>query len=518
MTITLTLAQINPTVGDINGNLSVIRERWARAEGDLIAFPELCISGYPPDDLLLKPSFLDAVDAAVKTLVTESKQHDTAILISVPHRKNQRLYSAAHLIHDGAIIGSTYKHILPNYGVFDERRHFSRGDLPVPIVFKGHTLGVLICEDLWKPVPAKALKDQGAEQIIVLNASPYTVKKHDQRIKIAQSRATETGLPIAYVNQWGGHDDILFDGGSFFMDANGAVITQAAFFEDQCLIKSAEKPALHHSSSETIYKALVTGTRDYIRKNGFSQVVLGLSGGIDSALVACIAADAVGADNVLAVLLPSQYTSEASNNDALTLAETLGIQTDTIAIEDMHTAANHAVRNYKDESGLTDQNMQSRLRGMTLMAISNAMGRLLLSTGNKSEMAVGYATLYGDMNGAYNPLKDVYKTRVYDIAKSCTPIADAIITKAPSAELKPDQTDQDNLPPYDVLDGILYGLIEGEKSVDDLENEGFDRATVQTVYTLLTRSEYKRRQSPPGPKITSKALGRDRRYPLTNRF
>lgn len=516
-------AQINPTVGDIAGNCALIKKCWtANDTADLIVFPELCISGYPPDDLVLKPSFIDAVHDAVMTLVSDSAEHNAAIVIGCPWRDNGNLYNAVHIIHQSAIIGTTYKYNLPTYGVFDEKRIFKPAVLPSPIMFKNQSLGLLICEDMWCAEPAGMLKDKGAESLIVVNASPYTLKKHPTRVNIAKARAQETSLPLFYINQWGGQDDLVFDGCSFYMNENGVITTQAPFFENSILdIQAKSKiPATDHQSLNTLYKALVTGTRDYVRKNGFSQIVLGLSGGIDSALVACIAADALGANNVLAVMLPSRYTSDTSNDDAVTLAKNLKIQMDTLQIGDMHDTITRVIEPYMmhDKTGLTDQNMQSRIRGLTLMTIANASGRLVLSTGNKSEMATGYATLYGDMNGAYNPLKDVYKTLVYKIAAADARIPRSIITKPPSAELKLDQTDQDSLPPYDILDQILNHLIEGEKSIEDCVKLGFSRDTVLDIQRKVFISEYKRRQSPPGPKITTKALGRDRRYPITNGF
>ncbi|HRQ61498.1 MAG TPA: NAD+ synthase, partial [Alphaproteobacteria bacterium] len=457
-------------------------------------------SGYPPEDLVLKPSFMDAIEHAVAELCAARMKN--AALIGTPWRVDSQLYNAALLIEKGTIKAMSLKHHLPNYGVFDEKRVFAAGPLPKPLEFHGHKLGVLICEDMWLADTAAHLKAQGAENLIVLNASPFEMGKDLQRKTHAATRCKETGLPLTYVNLVGGQDDLVFDGGSFEMDASGQVTRQLPFFED---------------GSETegiglVYNALKLGLHDYVRKNGFTKVLLGLSGGVDSALVAVLAVDALGADNVQGFMLPSRFTSQDSLDDAAELAKILGISLETYSIED---ALKGFESTLPDLKGLAHENTQSRIRGAMLMALSNERGALLLSTGNKSEMACGYATLYGDMNGAFNPLKDVYKTEVYKLCEWRGCIPQRILTKAPTAELKENQTDQDSLPPYDILDDILKGLIEDDLGINDIPH---DKALVARVYALLNRAEYKRRQACPGVKITSRAFGRDRRIPMTNKF
>lgn len=511
------LAQLNPTVGDLKGNTALILDHWAKAgDADLVIFPELVLSGYPPEDLILKPSFMDAIEHAVEELCAAKMQN--AALIGAPWRVDGKVYNAALLIEKGTIKAMSLKHHLPNYGVFDEKRVFAAGPLPKPLEFHGHKLGVLICEDMWLADTAAHLKAKGAETLIVLNASPFEMGKDLQRKTHAAARCKQTGLPLTYVNLVGGQDDLVFDGGSFEMDASGQVTRQLPFFEDSILVERREtrdesKNILTtHDSRLTTYHALKLGLHDYVRKNGFTKVLLGLSGGVDSALVAALAVDALGADNVQGFMLPSRFTSQDSLDDAEELAKILGLSLETYSIEE---ALKGLESTLPDLKGLAHENTQSRIRGTMLMALSNERGALLLSTGNKSEMACGYATLYGDMNGAFNPLKDVYKTQVYELCEWRGGIPQRILTKAPTAELKENQTDQDSLPPYDILDDILKGLIEDDLGVDDIKH---DKALVARVYAMLNRAEYKRRQSCPGVKITSRAFGRDRRIPMTNKF
>jgi NAD+ synthase len=516
----IVLAQLNPTVGDLDRNFTKIRRVLDQhKDADLIVFPETITTGYPTDDLVLNPHFMDCVEQKVQELVTESK--DTALLLPTPWRVEGKLFNAAILIYDGKIQHSVFKHHLPNYGVFDEKRIFAQGDFAEPIEFKGTKIGILICEDMWFPNVAAHLKKQGADILIVPNGSPYQTDIHTMRHDQAIARVKETGLPLLYVNQVGGQDELVFDGGSFAMDNKGKVTHRFPLFNEH--IAPLSTAAMHKRPDETkvIYEAVTLGLRDYVQKNNFPGVIIGLSGGIDSALSAAIAVDAIGAENVHCVMMPSPYTSQESLNDAEQCAKLLGVKLDTISIEPAMTAfGDMLTESIEGESaGTTFENIQSRARGMLLMALSNASGKMVLSTGNKSEMAVGYATLYGDMCGGFNALKDLYKGQVYALSKwrnnQSPAIPDNIITKAPSAELKPNQKDQDTLPEYDVLDDILQSLIENNTSPDDIPH---DRAIVDRVWKMLDRAEYKRRQAPPGVKITAKAFGRNRRYPITNGF
>lgn len=537
----ITHAQINPIVGDLAYNARKIRDIRDASKSDLIVFPELAMCGYSPEDLILKPFFLDRVHEEVERLAKESAGKP-AMILPCPWRMDGQVFNVAHLIANGEIKATIRKHHLPNYGVFDEQRVFKSGPLPSPVEFKGHKLGVMVCEDMWYADAAKSLRDQGAEMLIVCNASPYESKKHDTRLTHASARARETGLPLIYVNQCGGQDEVVFDGASFVMNAGGNVIVQAEEFVEHIHHTTWEKnpggpflcltDTIHprHEETEGIYQAVMTGLRDYVHKNGFTGVLLGLSGGVDSALAAALAVDALGADAVHGVMMPSRYTSKDSIEDADALAKALGIRCDTIPIEQPVEAFNHILAPHLtvNTPSITFENLQSRSRGMVLMALSNASGSMVLSTGNKSEMAVGYATLYGDMCGGFNPLKDLYKTQVYalcDLRNRKRPdhclgpqgnvIPDRILTKAPTAELKHNQTDQDTLPPYNILDDILHSLIEQNLSIADIPH---DRATVAKVWTMLKNAEYKRRQAPPGVKITPLSFGRERRYPITNGF
>ncbi|HPD83242.1 MAG: NAD+ synthase [Alphaproteobacteria bacterium] len=515
------LAQLNPTVGNLSGNFKKIREvRDQSKDGDLIIFSEMITTGYPTDDLVLNPHFMDCVERHVQDIVNESK-NKPAILLPTPWRKNGKLYNACHLIGDGKILATTLKHHLPNYGVFDEKRIFEQGPLPTPIEFKGTKLGIMICEDMWFPDVATHLKKQGAEILIVPNGSPYQLDIYKQRHAQASARVKETGLPLIYANQVGGQDELVFDGASFVMDKDAHITHQLPSFEECIIPLSGKCQNTPPSQEEVIYKAITLGLRDYIQKNNFPGVLIGLSGGIDSALSAALAVDAIGADKVQCVMMPSPYTSQGSLDDAAECAKLLGVPLDTISIEPTMQAFNTMLADHIDQknAGTTFENIQSRARGMTLMALSNATGKMVLSTGNKSEMAVGYATLYGDICGGFNALKDLYKGQVYALSNwrnaQGRVIPERIITKAPSAELKPGQTDQDTLPPYEVLDHILECLIEHDMPPHDIPH---DQETVMRVWRMLDLAEYKRRQAPPGVKITSKAFGRNRRYPITNGF
>lgn len=538
----ITLAQINPVVGDIAYNMQKIRQaRDTAPAGALVVLPETAMTGYPAEDLILKPAFIDAAMAAVQELARESGA--TALIVTAPWRDDGKIYNAAHLVTGGAIAATRYKSSLPNYGVFDEKRVFTPGPLSAPIEYRGHRLGLMICEDMWAPPAAAALKERGATILIVPNASPYEKSKQDKRIAIARARVAETGLPLVYVNQNGGQDDLVFDGGSFILGESGQLILQGARFAEAQYETTWEPTANGHwlcaapesvaPPANNMYQAVMLGLRDYVRKNRFSGVILGMSGGIDSALSAAIAVDALGPDAVHAVMMPSIHTSRDSIDDAAACSQLLGIRHDTVSIKDMTRAFERELASHftPDTPSITHENIQARCRGVTLMALSNAQGRMVLSTGNKSELAVGYATLYGDMCGGYNVLKDIYKTDVYALARwrnaerpvyglgpTGPVIPDRILTKAPTAELRPGQTDQDSLPPYDVLDGILKGLVEGEKSVAALVADGYDEALVCRVWRMLDGAEHKRRQACPGPRVSRRAFGRERRYPLTNRF
>lgn len=544
--LSIALAQINPTVGDVAGNVARIRAARADAGAQgaqLVVFPELVVSGYPPEDLVLKAAFLDAVEAAVGALARDTADGGPAMLVGAPWRVEEKAHNAALLLDQGKIAATRLKHHLPNYGVFDEARVFVPGPVPGPIQFRGVRLGVLICEDMWYADVAETLAECGAEILVVPNGSPFELDKADVRLNRAVERITETGLPLLYVNQLGGQDELVFDGASFALDAKGKLLTRLPAWREAVVTTTwtrggqgwttqgpvAPEPA----RDESLYQAMMLGLRDYVNKNGFPGVVLGLSGGIDSALAAAAAADALGGDKVWCVMMPSPYTSQESLDDAAGVAELLGCRLDTIPIGpamaafDSMLAGTFAGTN----AGITEENLQSRSRGLTLMAISNKFGPMVLSTGNKSEMSTGYATLYGDMCGGFAVLKDVYKTAVFDVCRwrnahrpegALGPVGavmpERVITKPPSAELKPDQKDQDTLPPYDVLDGILQCLIEGEMGVDATIARGYDEAVVRRVWRMLDRAEYKRRQAPPGVKITGRSFGRDRRYPITNGF
>ena len=557
---TLALAQMNPLVGDIKGNAKLIVEyatRAAKQGADLVVFPEMCLIGYPPEDLVLTPAFRDMAMAEVESLAQATSHLTCDVLIGSVWHDGVRTYNASVLLQKGFVDVVRCKHELPNYGVFDEKRVFASGPLPKVLTWRGIELGVLICEEVWDTALPMALKSQGAEILLVQNASPYTIGKAGQRHAVVRDAAHKTGLPVVYLNMVGGQDELVFDGRSYVHHPDGVdAVRLPPFAESLTLVsferklygwrvaKQIEQPMLN--DMETIYRALVLGLRDYVEKNRFKGVVIGLSGGIDSGITAAIAVDALGAARVMGVLMPSPYTSSESIDDAEALAKLLGIRTESVAItQGMHVFDAMLSPLFQRMGGsphpdplpggegvdVTEQNIQARLRGNILMAISNKLGLMVLTTGNKSEMSVGYATLYGDMCGGYSVLKDVYKTTVYRLCHfrnmlqekqafylgpKGRVIPERMITKAPSAELKPNQTDQDTLPPYEDLDAILKGLVEHRKSVPELIAEGMGAKTVRRVAGMLAGAEYKRRQAPPGVKITSMAFGRDRRYPITN--
>ena len=527
--INITIAQVNPIVGDIAGNSDMIisvLSKLPEGEIDLMVFPEMVLSGYPAEDLVLKPSFMDYIHAAVDLIVEASKDLGTAILLPTPWRESDKIYNAALLIDNGQIVAKQFKHELPNYGVFDEVRVFAQGPLPSPIDFRGHKLGVLICEDMWYPAVASHLESEGAEILICVNGSPFDLDKREARFELAQQRIDETGLPLVYVNLVGGQDELVFDGASFVMNNKGELCYELEHFIEQLYwfnFPLAMEPIkiVHEPFEEKCYKAVTLGLRDYVIKNNFPGVIIGMSGGIDSALSAVIAVDALGPENVRLVMMPSPFTSEESLEDAKACAEALETSYEIIDIEPAMKAYESMIDGL---SGVAHENMQSRARGLTLMALSNETGAMVLTTGNKSEVAIGYATLYGDMCGGFNALKDLYKTQVYALSEWRNSLQDEdlipqnIISKAPTAELRPDQKDQDSLPEYKVLDEILESLIEEELSIEDIVALGHDRDVVLKVARLLDIAEYKRRQAAPGTKISSKAFGKDRRYPITNRF
>jgi NAD+ synthase len=547
-TLAMALAQINPTVGDLAGNAAKIRAARARAaseKADIVIFPELIVTGYPPEDLVLKPAFQQAVESTINALAAETGDGGPALLVGAPWLSQGKLYNAALLLDGGKIAATRFKHDLPNYGVFDEKRVFAAGPLPGPIAFRGVRLGVMVCEDMWTPDTAECLAESGAEMLIVPNGSPYESDKVDERLNLSVKRVTENGLPIVYVNQVGGQDELVFDGASFVLNADCKLAAQLPSWEEAvrltrwtrggngqwwCAAGETVKPL---PRIEEIYRALVTGLRDYVTKNRFPGVILGLSGGIDSALTAAIAVDALGADAVRAFMMPSPYTSRESLDDAEGCAKRLGIRLDTVSIEPAMKAFGAMLGPLftGTNADITEENIQSRARGITLMALSNKFGHMVVSTGNKSEMSVGYATLYGDMCGGYAVLKDVYKTTVFELSRwrNAASLAalrgpvgevmpERVITKPPTAELKPDQTDEASLGPYAKLDDILTCLVEREMPVADIVARGHDEAYVKRVWRMLDLAEYKRRQAPPGVKITRRAFGRDRRYPITNGF
>ena len=546
MALAIALAQLNPTVGDVAGNLArarQVRDDAARSGTDLIVFPELMLVGYPPEDLVLRPALVAAAADALGELQRESAAGGPGMIITLPWYADGQLHNAVALVADGRAT-LRFKHELPNYGVFDEKRVFAPGPLPEPVDFRGVRLGLPICEDVWFAQTATHLAQRGAELLLVPNGSPFEVEKSQQRLQLARQRVGESGLALAYVNQVGGQDELVFDGGSFVVNPDGTLACQLPSWTEAVhttrwsrregrLVCEGQAVWAEESRLEAVYSAMMLGLRDYVRKNRFPGVVLGMSGGIDSALTAAVAVDALGAAQVKGVRLPSRFTSGPSLDDADESARLLGMAIDTVPIDTtvVSAEATLAARFAGTARDVAEENLQARIRGLLLMALSNKFGDLLVTTGNKSEMSVGYATLYGDMCGGYSVLKDIYKTEVYALSgwrnAHCPPgalgpggrvIPESSITKAPTAELRPNQTDQDSLPPYDELDAILRGLVEEERSVQEIVDQGYARETVTRVQRLLYSAEYKRRQAPPGVKITRKGFGRDRRYPITNAF
>jgi NAD+ synthase len=544
--LAIALAQLNPTVGDVAGNADKVRRARGQAAAlgaDVVAFPELFIAGYPPEDLVLKPAFQAACRSAIEALARESAD-GPAVLVGTPWVEDGKLYNAYVLLSGGAIEAVRFKVDLPNYGVFDEKRVFAAGPLPGPIIVKGVRIGVPICEDIWGAEVVECLSETGGEILLVPNGSPYWRGKTEHRLNIAVARVVESGLPLIYLNMVGGQDELIFDGASFVLNADRSVGAQFPTLHEAVALtrwrredgawRCVEGPAAKTDESEkTDYAACVLGLRDYVNKNGFKGVVLGLSGGIDSALCAAMAVDALGADRVRCVMLPYRFTSQDSLDDAALIARALGVQYDIVPIEQAVMGLEAALQAtfLGTARDVTEENLQARARGVILMAISNKFGLMVVTTGNKSEMSVGYATLYGDMNGGFNPIKDLYKTEVFHLSRlrnhwkpddalgpAGEVIPETVIVKPPTAELRENQKDQDSLPPYDVLDVILERLVEREEPVAAIVAAGFDSDTVLKVERLLNIAEYKRRQAAPGVKVTLKNFGRDRRYPIVNRF
>ena len=541
------LAQLNPKVGDIAGNLAKVRAARAEAAkqgADLMVCSELVLAGYFPEDLVLKPAFQQRCREAVEALRADTMEGGPALFVTAPWREDEKLYNAIICLDKGEIVGKRFKVDLPNYGVFDDKRVFAPGPMPGPLMFNGVRIGVPICEDVWTPDVVECIAETGGEILLVPNGSPYEFGKTDVRVQLGLRRVIESGLPFAYVNQVGGQDEVVYDGGSFVLGADRTLKAKFASFREEIAtveFRRGQKGwecqpgriAPELSDIESIYQAMMLGLRDYVNKTGFPSVVIGLSGGVDSALTAAVAADALGPSRVNTIMMPSPYTSAHSLEDAKACAEAIGIKYEIVSIEPAMEAFRKMLLPLFGNAAedVTEENIQSRARGVTLMAVSNKLGSMVVTTGNKSEMAMGYATLYGDMCGGFNVLKDVYKTTVFELCKwrnSHLPdgamgnrgvvIPERIITKPPSAELRPDQKDEDSLPPYPVLDAILRGLIERDLSAGELAKEGFDDATVNRIWRLLEGAEYKRRQAPPGVKITSRLISKERRYPIVNGF
>jgi NAD+ synthase len=549
---TITLAQLNPTVGDVAGNAA--KARAARAQGraagaDLVVLPELFIAGYPPEDLVLKPAFQSECRAAIEGLARDTADGGPAMLVGSPWVEDGKLYNACALLDGGRVAAIRFKANLPNYGVFDEKRLFARGPAAGPVTVRGIRVGVPICEDIWLEESeeyenvVECLAETGAEILIVPNGSPYARDKGDLRLSIAVARVTESGLPLIYLNQIGGQDELVFDGASFALNADLSVAAQLPAFEQSITTlrwsksesgwRCAGPVAAVVEGDKGDYAACVLGLRDYVGKNGFPGVLLGVSGGIDSALCAAIAVDALGAERVRGVMLPFRFTAQVSLDDAAKLARALGIRYEVLpiaqAVNGFEAILSDTFKGLPRD--ITEENLQARTRGTLLMAISNKTGAMVVTTGNKSEMSVGYATLYGDMNGGFNPIKDIYKTEVFRLSSlrnswkpdgalgpSGEVIPVNIITRPPTAELRENQTDQDSLPPYDMLDAILERLVEREEPLASIVAAGFDREVVARIDRLLNIAEYKRRQAAPGVKVTRRNFGRDRRYPITNKF
>ncbi|MBJ7578058.1 NAD+ synthase [Devosia sp. MC532] len=543
----IALAQLNPKVGDLVGNLALGRQALAdavSAQADILMFPELFLTGYFPDDLLFKPKFIADAVATAKELVKATDRTDVVIILPTIWQDSLGLHNAVIVAENGEITAIRTKHELPNSDVFFEKRYFTAGALPEPVTIKGVTVGIPICEDIWHEAVCAQLTEMGAEILLCPNGSPYWRNKQHVRKNLVRARTEEDQIPLLYLNQIGGQDELVYDGASFGMEPGNKLVFQGKSFETDFIISDWARSEAGWtctngkieeltSTDEAPWRACVLGLRDYVKKNGFKNVVLGLSGGIDSAVVAAMAVDALGPENVHCIMLPYRYTSEASIKDARECAELLGVRYDVVSIGN---PVDQALVELQPVFGtrpadLTEENIQSRMRGVVLMAVSNKLGSMLLTTGNKSEMAVGYATIYGDMNGGYNPLKDMFKMEVYRLAAwrnanvpgdclgpSGMVIPQNIIDKAPSAELRPDQKDQDSLPPYPVLDAVLTALVEDEKSVAEIVSDGFDSEMVLRMQRLINIAEYKRRQAPPGPKLSAKAFGLGRKYPITNGY
>jgi NAD+ synthase (glutamine-hydrolysing) len=531
------LAQIDTQVGAIDANADKVIDyaRRAREQGcELVLFPELALSGYPPEDLLFHRGMRIRVESAFERVRQEVD--GIAAYLGYPEYDGDAIYNSGALLAEGRVVARHRKRVLPNYAVFDEKRYFRPGSAATVAALGGHRFGLIICEDAWDTEPSRATAAAGAEVLLVINGSPYHLYQQRAREEVLSRRARENGVPLLYLNMIGGQDELVFDGGSVLVNAQGEVVFRAPAFEEALHVVELERGASgrlepvpgpcapHLSHEESVYGALVLGTRDYVDKNGFKGVVLGLSGGVDSALTLCIAVDALGADRVHALMMPSRHTSDMSLEDSAEQARLLGVRYDKLSIEPIFTATLDVLKDLFEglSPDATEENIQARCRGLLLMAISNKFGEMLLSTGNKSEMAVGYATLYGDMAGGFAPLKDCTKTLVYQLARyrnGLSPaIPESVITRPPTAELSPDQQDSDTLPPYDVLDPILEAFIEKDYSVDQIEALGFDRATVGRVLGMVKRAEYKRRQAPPGVRVSSRAFGRDWRYPITSGY
>lgn len=542
-TLKIAMAQLNPTVGAVAANADLLRAaRDGASDADIVVAGELFLTGYPPEDLVLKQAFLAKVKAEADALVAETAKGGPALIFGLPMVENGQLYNSV-MVADGGQAAVRHKVHLPNYAVFDEKRLFAAGPMPQPVEIRGLRVGLPICEDIWFADICAHLKSQGAELLISPNGSPFERGKHAKRLMHATARAKDNGLALIYVNQYGGQDELVFDGQSFVVNGNGDVAVQRGWGSETHPVELQEgasgwqvapqKPVAAQDETADIYAAAVLGLRDYVEKNRFPGVLLGLSGGIDSAICAAMAVDALGPERVHCIMLPSRYTSQESLDDAAACAENLGIKLDDVSIAEPVDAIEGALGDmFKGTNAdITEENIQSRLRGTLLMAVSNKFGSMVVTTGNKSEVSVGYATLYGDMNGGYNPIKDIYKTEVFALSRwrNENKPADAlgpdgevipatIIDKPPSAELRPDQKDEDSLPPYDALDDILFALVEDERGVDDIIARGHDAETVKRIEHLLYISEYKRRQAAPGAKIGSRNFGRDRRYPITNGF
>ena len=534
----IALAQLNQVVGDFDGNVERIVAAARQAADEraaLVLTPELSLAGYPPEDLLLRAAFYDRCERALAQLAQQTAAFDLHLVVGAPVRREGRRYNAALVLSRGEVVGEYHKRELPNYDVFDEERYFEPGDGALVVEVGGVRCGIVICEDFWFPAPARAAAAAGAEVLLALNASPYHVGKQHVRLDVGRTHVCSLGLPLLASNQVGGQDELVFDGGSFVLDSRGTVVAQAAAFEEDLLLVElardgtrveprASRVADALIEEEQVYRALVLGVRDYLGKNGFPGAVIGLSGGVDSALTLAIAVDALGADRVRAVMMPSPYTADISWIDAREMALRLGVRYDELPISDCFAAFRKTLST--EFEGLaedaTEENIQARIRGTLLMALSNKYGSIVLTTGNKSEMAVGYCTLYGDMAGGFAVIKDISKTLVWRLSRWRNTVREVIperiITRAPSAELRPDQTDQDSLPPYEVLDAIMQRYMERNCSASEIVAEGFPRDVVEKVLRLIRVNEYKRRQAPVGIRVTHRAFGRDWRYPITSRF